>query len=253
VRVSGKRVLITGGASGVGEAAARRFHAEGATVMLVDRDADRGETIAAELGAGAWFRQADVTVEAEIEASVAAAVATLGGLDVLHNNAGMAVVGSALDTEVADWNRVHDLNLKAPWLWSKEVIPQLIKAGGGAIVFTGSTSGMVGYPGVIAYTSSKGGLMNLTRSLALELAERNITVNTVSPGHLDTPMTRAFMTDPADPAALARNLAAHAQTVPIKRLGLPEEVAAFIVFLASDDARFCTGGIYPCDGGVTAE
>ena len=110
----------------------------------------------------------------------------------------MAAVGSALDTEVADWDRVHDLNLKAPWLWSKAVVPHLLPAGGGAIVFTGSTSGMVGYRGVIAYTSSKGGLMNLTRSLALELAERNITVNTVSPGHLDTPMTRAFMTDPAD-------------------------------------------------------
>src|ERR1700760_4445044 len=123
--------------------------------MLVARDADRGETIAADLGDGAWFRQADVTVEAEIEASVAAAVSTLGGIDVLHNNAGMALVGSALDTEVADWNRVHDLNLKAPWLWSKHVVPQLLEAGGGAIVFTGSTSGMVGYPGVIAYTSSK--------------------------------------------------------------------------------------------------
>jgi NAD(P)-dependent dehydrogenase (short-subunit alcohol dehydrogenase family) len=253
VRVAGKRALITGGASGVGEASARRFHAEGATVAVVDRDVTRGEAIARELGAGAWFLQADVAVEDEIIATIAAAVSRMGGLDVLHSNAGMAAGGRAVDTDTADWDRVHNLNLRAPWLWSKHAIPHIRDAGGGSIVFTGSTSGMVGYPGVIAYTSSKGGLMNLTRSLALELAEENITVNTVSPGHLDTPMTRAFMTDPADPTALARNLAAHAQTVPIKRLGLPEEVAAFVVFLASDDARFCTGGVYPCDGGVTAE
>ena len=253
MRVSGKRVIVTGGASGIGEASVRRFHAEGASVVLVDRDRQRGEALAAELGDGVWFQQADVAVEAEVIATVAAAVERLGGLDVLHNNAGMVAGGSALATEEADWDRVHSVNVKAPWLWSKHVIPHLIQAGGGSIVFTGSTSGMVGFPGVIAYTSSKGGLMNLTRSLALEVAEQNITVNTVSPGHIDTPLTRGFFTDPDDPGALARNLAAHADTVPIKRLGLPEEIAAFVVFLASDDARFCTGAIYACDGGLTAE
>lgn len=253
MRVKGKRVIVTGGASGVGEASVRRFHAEGARVALVDRDRERGAAIAQELGDDVSFHVADVAVETEVAATVAAAVEHLGGLDVLHNNAGMVAGASAVDTQEADWDRVHDVNLKAPWLWSKHVIPHLLAAGGGAIVFTGSTSGMVGYPGVIAYTSSKGGLMNLTRSLALEVAEQNITVNTVSPGHIDTPMTRSFMTDPADPTALERNLAAHAQTLPVKRLGLPEEVAAFVVFLASDDARFCTGGIYACDGGVTAE
>ena len=106
---------------------------------------------------------------------------------------------------------------------------------------------------MIAYTSSKGGLINLVRSLALEVATEGITVNTVCPGHIDTPMTRGFFADPDDPSALERNLAAHAATVPVGRLGRPEEVAAFVVFLASDDARFCTGGIYVCDGGLTAE
>jgi NAD(P)-dependent dehydrogenase (short-subunit alcohol dehydrogenase family) len=253
MRVKDKRVIVTGGASGVGEASVRRFHAEGARVVFVDRDHERGAEITRELGGGVRFYAADVAVEAEIIATVAEAVRWLGGLDVLHNNAGMVAGSSAVETQVGDWDRVHDVNLKAPWLWSKHVLPHLVAAGGGAIVFTGSTSGMVGYPGAIAYTSSKGGLMNLTRSLALELAELNVTVNTVSPGHLDTPMTRGFLSDPGDPTALERNLAAHAQTVPIKRLGLPEEVAAFVVFLASDDARFCTGGVYPCDGGVTAE
>ena len=113
------------------------------------------------------------------------------------------VAGSdAVNTAVEDWDRTHSVNVRAPWLWSKHVIPHMRSAGGGAIVFTGSTSGMVGYPGVIAYTSSKGGLMNLTRSLALELATEGITVNTVSPGHIDTPLTRGFFTDPSDPEAL---------------------------------------------------
>lgn len=253
MRVDGKRVIVTGGASGIGAASVRRFRAEGARVALVDRDEERGAALARELGDGVSFHWADVAVEADVEAALAAAVQQLGGLDVLHSNAGLVAGASALETREADWDRVHAVNLKAPWLWSKHAIPHLLEAGAGAIVFTGSTSGMVGFPGVIAYTSSKGGLMNLTRSLALELAERDVTVNTVSPGHIDTPMTRGFFADPADPAALGRNLAAHAQTVPVKRLGRPEEVAAFVVFLASDDARFCTGGIYACDGGMTAE
>jgi len=256
MKVAGKRVIVTGGSSGIGEASVRRFVEEGASVAIVDLDEGRGSALAEELSAGsgqARFYRADVAAEDDVRRTVDAAVRDLGGIDVLHGNAGTAVIGDALNTDVATWDRVHSINLRAPWLWAKHVVPAMREAGAGAIVFTGSTSGMVGFPGVIAYTSSKGGLMNLTRSLALEFAEQNITVNTVSPGHIDTPMTRAFFSDPEDPAALGRNLAAHAQTVPIKRLGGPEEVAAFVVFLASEDARFCTGGIYACDGGITAE
>jgi NAD(P)-dependent dehydrogenase (short-subunit alcohol dehydrogenase family) len=256
MKVAGKRVVVTGGASGIGEASVRRFALEGAQVAFVDRDAERGRSISAELseaGTPVAFMDGDAADPGFIEAATGQLADALGGIDVLHNNAGMVAGADALGTDVADWDRVHALNVRAPWLWSRACIPHMRAAGGGAIVFTGSTSGMVGYPGVIAYTSSKGGLMNLTRSLALELAPEGITVNTVSPGHIDTPMTRGFFTDPDDAGALERNLAAHAATVPVKRLGLPEEVAAFVVFLASDDARFCTGGIHVCDGGITAE
>ncbi len=256
MKVAGKRVIVTGGASGIGEASSRRFAEEGARVAVVDLDETRGAALAEEIsgaGAEAIFLRADVADEAQVSASVDSVAERFGGIDVLHNNAGMVAGSDAVGTSVEDWDRTHAVNVRAPWLWSKHVIPHMRAAGGGAIVFTGSTSGMVGYPGVIAYTSSKGGLMNLTRSLALELATEGITVNTVSPGHIDTPLTRGFFADPADPGALERNLAAHADTVPVKRLGKPEEVAAFVVFLASDDARFCTGGIHVCDGGLTAE
>ena len=257
MKVKGKRVIVTGGASGIGEASARRFHEEGADVAIVDLDEERGSALAGELAADGpgrvRFHAADVVDEEAARSTIATVVDDFGGLDVLHSNAGMVAGGSAVATEQADWDRVHGVNVKAPWLWSKHAIPRLLDAGGGAIVFTGSTSGMVGFPGVIAYTSSKGGLVNLTRALALELAEQDITVNTVSPGHIDTPLTRGFFVDPDDARALERNLAAHARTVPMKRLGRPEEVAALAVFLASDDARFCTGGIHVCDGGTTAE
>ncbi len=255
MRVTGKRVLVTGAASGIGAASARRFAEEGAHVAMVDVDADSGAALAAELNGGSsqvQFHRADVADPAGVADIVAQVAEELGGIDVLHSNAGMAAGSSGLGTDIADWDRVHALNLRAPWLWSKEVLPHLLRSGTGAIVFTGSTSGMVGYPGAIAYTSSKGGLLNLTRSLALELAEQGVTVNAVCPGHIDTPMTRGFFASPDGPDALRARLQEHAETVPMKRLGRPEEVAAFVVFLASDDARFCTGGIYPCDGGMTA-
>ena len=256
MKVSGKRVIVTGGASGIGEASVRRFAAEGARVAFVDVHRDKGARLVGELadeGIQVRFHPADVRDEAAAQAVIGAVAEEFGGIDVLHSNAG-AVAGSfATETSVEDWDHVHAVNLRAPWLWSKHVIPHLRDAGGGSVVFTGSTSGMVGFPGAIAYTSSKGGLVNLTRALALELATESVTVNAVCPGHIDTPMTRGFFEVPGDPSATDANLARHAATVPVGRLGRPEEVAAFVVFLASDDARFCTGGIYPCDGGMTAE
>ena len=225
MRVAGKRVLVTGGASGIGAASARRFAAEGAHVAVVDRDAERGRAVTDELagrGASARFYRADVGDPGVVGDVVTQVAADLGGIDVLHSNAG-AVAGSTVeDTDLADWDRVHAVNVRAPWLWTKAALPYLLRSGAGAVVFTGSTSGMVGFPGAIAYTSSKGGLLNLTRSLALELAERNVTVNAVCPGHIDTPMTRGFFESPDDPGGLEGRLAAHAATVPMKRLGRPE-------------------------------
>lgn len=255
MKVSGKRVLVTGGASGIGESSVRRFVAEGAAVAIVDLDEARGTALADELsGSGTViYRRADITREAEVAAVVADVVAALGGLDVLHANAGIAVGGSAVEQTEEDWDRVYAVNVKAPWLCSKHVIPHLLAAGGGSIVITGSTSGLLGFPGVIAYTSSKGAVINLTRSLALEHAQQGIRVNCVCPGHIDTPMSRKHFEDPADPSALAAGFAMLAAQLPVNRMGTPEEVAALCVFLASDDAGFCTGGIYVCDGGLTAQ
>jgi NAD(P)-dependent dehydrogenase (short-subunit alcohol dehydrogenase family) len=255
VKVAGKRVLVTGGASGIGESSVRRFVAEGASVAIVDLDEARGSALAAELAAQGTviYRRADITREAEVSAVVADVVTTLGGLDVLHANAGIAVGGSAVEQTEEDWDRVYAVNVKAPWLCAKHVVPHLLAAGGGSIVITGSTSGLLGFPGVIAYTSSKGAVINLTRSLALEHAQQGIRVNCVCPGHIDTPMSRKHFEDPDDPSALAAGFAMLAAQLPVNRMGTPEEVAALCVFLASDDAGFCTGGIYVCDGGLTAQ
>jgi dihydroanticapsin dehydrogenase len=248
VKVAGKRVIVTGGASGIGEASVRRFVEEGARVALFDVDEARGEALAAETGAS--FHRVDVTRDAEVGAAIDRVAARFGGLDVLHANAGTARTGGSLDQTEEDWDLIFDLNVKSVWLCSKHVVPHLSAAGGGSIVITGSTSGMVGFPGVIAYTASKGAVINLTRSLALEHAARGIRVNCVSPGHIDTPLSRGHFTDPS---ALEAGFAMLAQQLAVKRMGTPEEVAAFCVFLASDDAAFCTGGIHVCDGGLTAQ
>ncbi|MBM3676904.1 MAG: SDR family oxidoreductase [Actinobacteria bacterium] len=253
MKVDGKRVIVTGGASGIGEASVRRFVAEGARVAIFDLDETRGEALASELGEAVLYRRVDVTSEAQVRAAVDEAVAALGGLDVLHANAGVARGGTAVEMSEADWDAVYAVNVKAPWLCAKHALPHLRAAGGGAIVITGSTSGLLGFPGVIAYTSSKGAVINLTRSLALEHAEEGIRVNCVCPGHIDTPMSRAFFDDPNDPSALEAGFGMLSAQLPVKRMGTAEEVAAFCVFLASDDAGFCTGGIYVCDGGLTAQ
>ena len=251
MKVSGKRVIVTGGASGIGEASVRRFVEEGARVALFDLDEARGRALAAETGAS--YHRVDVTDDAEVGAAIDQVAAELGGLDVLHANAGTARAGGSLDQTEEDWDFVFDLNVKSVWLCSKHAFPHLVAAGGGSIVITGSTSGMVGFPGVIAYTASKGAVINLTRSLALEYAEHGIRVNCVSPGHIDTPLSRGHFTDPDDPSALDAGFAMLAEQLAVKRMGTPEEVAAFCVFLASDDAAFCTGGIHVCDGGLTAQ
>jgi len=255
VKVAGKRVIVTGGASGIGEASARRFIEEGAAVAIVDLDERRGTALAEELSETglAIYRRADVTREAEVRAVVDEIASTFGRIDVLHANAGVARAGTAVEQSEAEWDLVYAVNVKAPWLCAKHTIPHLLAGGGGSIVITGSTSGLLGFPGVIAYTSSKGAVINLTRSLALEHAQQGIRVNCVCPGHIDTPMSRAHFESPDDPSALEAGFAMLAAQLPVNRMGTAEEVAAFCVFLASDDAGFCTGGIYVCDGGLTAQ
>lgn len=247
MKVVGKRVIVTGGASGIGEASARRFIEEGAAVAIVDLDEARGSALAAELSEKglAIYRRADVTKEAQVKEVVDEIASTFGRIDVLHANAGVARGGTAVEHSEAEWDFVYAVNVKAPWLCAKHTIPHLLAGGGGSIVITGSTSGLLGFPGVIAYTSSKGAVINLTRSLALEHARQGIRVNCVCPGFTRTPFTKGLLSDPVKEAKL---LALH----PLGRLGEADDIANAIAFLISAEAAWITGQAIAVDGGFTA-
>ncbi len=249
-RLPGKTAIVTGGGSGIGRASALLFAREGASVVVSDWQEESGAAVAREIeadGGAATFIRADVSKEDDVRNLIAAAVDTYGRLDVLFNNAGIEgemnePTGEAsLDT----WNRVIAINLTGVFLGCRYAIPEMLRLGGGSIVNMASVAGLVGFAGVPAYAASKGGVVQLTRTAALEYATQGIRVNAVCPGIIDTPMVRRAAPDEA-------SLAAFAQLEPMGRLGLAEEVAALALFLASDEASFVTGAIIPVDGGYVA-
>jgi len=241
-----KTLLITGGASGIGAAAARRFHAEGASVLLADLNAEAGEALAAELGEGrARFRTVDVADFGAVEAMVADAVQAFGGLDILFNNAGIGSFSSVVDLPVEDWRRVIDIDLSAVFYGCKAAIPALRARGGGAIINTASISGLAGDFFFAAYNAAKAGVINLPRSVAIDHARENIRVNAVCPGPVDTPIIAGIN-------EMQGVREAWDARVPMGRFARPEEIAAVVAFLASDDASYMTGSILAVDGGVTA-
>lgn len=247
-RIEGKRAIITGAGSGMGRAAARRFHAEGASVALVDVDAGALDAVASELGGGdsVLALPADVRDEAAIEGAVASAVGAWGGLDIVVGNAGVQLAGQddradRLSLEV--WRRTIDINLTGMFLICKHGIRALLAGGGGAVVCTASPTGQYGCAtGYDAYSSSKAGVYGLIRVMAAEYAPA-IRVNGVIPGYSDTPMT-SWVTPAEHEALLA--------TIPMRRPGTAEEVAAVMLFLASDEASYVTGAVWAADGGMTA-
>jgi NAD(P)-dependent dehydrogenase (short-subunit alcohol dehydrogenase family) len=252
-RVEGKVAVVTGGASGIGRATAGALAAEGARVAIADVDEAGGERVAAavrEAGGDAFFRRTDVRSMAEVEAVVAAAADRHGRLDVLVNNAAVAVPGSAGEVAEADWARVLDVNLSGVWRGMRAAIPRMLAQGGGSIVNLGSVQGHVGFVGWAAYAAAKGGIDALTRQAAVEYAPLGIRVNAVVPGTIMTEMNEAIMRASPDPdAVMAGWLAMH----PMGRIGQPAEVAAAIVFLASDDASFITGESLRVDGGMVVK
>ena len=247
-RFRGKTAVVTGGAGGIGRAAAVRFASEGARVVLVDLPGTGlADSVAAVERAGgeALAVPADVTRRADVERYVEAALGRFGGLDAFFNNAGiLGAVSPLVDYPEETFDRVLAVNVKAVWLGMKVVAPVLRGRGGGAIVNTASIAGLRGTPNLIAYTASKHAVVGMTKTAALELARHGIRVNAICPAPIETPMAQAL-----EAGMKRERLTA---SIPLRRYGTPEEVAALVVFLASDEAAYVTGGVYTVDGGVMA-
>jgi NAD(P)-dependent dehydrogenase (short-subunit alcohol dehydrogenase family) len=250
-RLQGRTAIITGGASGIGRRAAVLFASEGASVLVADCDRDAGQETVAAIeadGGRAHFAATDVTVAAQVEAAVAAAERIYGSLDVIFNNAGIFPSDDGLPVETSEevWDRVMDVNLKGVFLGCKYGIPALLRAGGGAIVNTASFVAVMGAATAqIAYTASKGGVLAMTREIAVAYARQGIRANALCPGPVNTPLLEELL---ADPAARARRLV----HVPMGRLAEADEVARAALFLVSEDAAYVNGTTFLVDGGITA-
>lgn len=251
-RVSGKVCLVTGGASGLGRGAAKRLAAEGAHVVIADRNAEGGAAVAAELGAPHRFEVFDVTDEAGWERVVSATVAAFGRLDVLVNSAGIAVWGNIERLTLADWQRQHAVNSDGTFLGCRAAIAAMKTTGGGSIINLSSVAGLVGVPDAAAYSSSKGAVRLLSKSIALHCARAgyNIRCNSVHPSFIDTPMVDGVVNAAKDQTKM-RAMVTHA--APLGRIGQVDEVANLILFLASDESKFITGSELVVDGGLTAQ
>ncbi|MBK7076848.1 MAG: glucose 1-dehydrogenase [Myxococcales bacterium] len=249
-RVAGKIALITGGASGIGRAAAQRLAAEGATVIVTDRDGPGAAAVAAALGAPHAAATLDVTDEAAWAAVVADAVARHGRLDVLVNSAGIGRHGDIESTTLADFRLMYRVNVEGTFLGCRAAVGAM-KAHGGAIINLSSVAGLIGVPDLAGYCASKGAVRLLTKSVALHCAKQGyrIRCNSLHPSFIDTPMVDAMAAALGDPAAAKAQLG---RAAPLGRLGHVDDVTAAILYLASDEGAFVTGAELAIDGGLTA-
>ena len=239
--LQGRVTIVTGGAQGIGEACARRFAREGAPVVIADVDDAHGNALAKELGA--TYVHCDVGDKTQVDACVAAAVKAHGRIDVLVNNAGIFKASDFLEITEADWDAMLRVNLKGSFLMGQAAAREMAKAGGGAIVNMSSVNGVLAIPSIASYNASKGAINQLTRVMALSLADKNIRVNAVAPGTIATELAaKAVLTsDEAKARIMSRT--------PMKRLGEPSEIADCVAYLASDAASYITGEIVYVDGG----
>lgn len=251
-RLEGKIALITGGASGQGRVAAQRFAAEGAKIALSDVQEDGGVQtmhMVQENGGEAYFVQGDVSAEGSAKDMVEAAVRKYGALHILYNNAG--IVGANVDSDVTHlsvetWDRILNVNLRGIFLCSKYAVPAIIQSGGGSVINTASIAGLIGSPFAgHAYTASKGGVIALTRAMAMAYAAQQVRVNAICPGGVETPMTAHFKSE-------ATQWQHYIESHPIGRVGTPEDIVHLAVYLASDESSWVTGSIFTIDGGRTA-
>ena len=250
-RLEGKVAIVTGSDRGIGKGIAIAFAKEGCKVVVNShKDTDEGYKVvedAKKLGSDAIFVVADVSREKDVKNLVGKAVNKFGKLDILVNNAGILVFGTLSTLTEKDWDRQMDVNLKGVFLCSKYAVQQMISQGkGGRIINISSIAGLVGFPGISAYCASKGGVTELTREAALDLAQYGITVNAINPGVIVTDMTKGMLEDPATNKTLLAS-------TPIGRFGQPEDIGNAAVFLALDESSFITGHNLVVDGGWTAK
>jgi NAD(P)-dependent dehydrogenase (short-subunit alcohol dehydrogenase family) len=250
-RLDGKVAVITGAASGMGRAASIRFAQEGAAVVVADLNSNGGEETVAECKktrGRAVFQRVDVMNEADIKGAVDRAVTEFGKLDVIFNNAGLGgALGKIEETTVENWDRTQAILLRAVFLGMKHAIPAIRKAGGGSIISTASIAGLQGGAGPHSYSAAKAAVVNLTKSVAIEVGPDNIRVNCICPGGINTPLI--FNNVPGGYEAVGQLLK---RLQPIARAGLPEDIAAMALFLASDESQWITGTAMVVDGGFTA-
>lgn len=238
--------MVTGGGSGIGLATVRRFAAEGAKVVVADIDAAAGSAAAQEVSGA--FVEVDVTDEEQVRALFATAAETHGGVDIAFNNAGISPPedDSILTTDIAAWRRVQEVNLTSVYLCSKYAIERMLERGRGSVINTASFVAVMGAAtSQISYTASKGGVLAMSRELGVQFARQGIRVNALCPGPVDTPLLRELFA--ADPERAARRLV----HIPLGRFAAPEEIAAAVAFLASDDASFITASQFLVDGGIS--
>jgi NAD(P)-dependent dehydrogenase (short-subunit alcohol dehydrogenase family) len=250
--LTGKRALITGGASGIGRATAKLFGQEGAAVAIADVDEVSGRAVVQTIrdaGGQAIYIFCDVSQAADCQRAVRLTVEELSGLDILFNNAGIIRRATVLETSEDEWDRLMAVNIKSVFLMSKYAIPVMEEAGGGAIINTGSGWGLVGGADAVSYCASKGAVVNMTRAMAIDHGKENIRVNCICPGDTDTGMLR----DEARQLGVPNTqFLAEAATRPLGRVGTPDDIAQAALYLASDAASFVTGTVLVVDGGGLA-
>ncbi len=252
-RLAGKVCIVTGGASGIGEATSQIFAAEGARMIIVDIQVEKGEKLAAAIGkAGgtAVFHRCDMAVHAEVKAMIEFSEKRFGRLDVIVNNAAVESPKAEVDTTEEEYDRIMDVNVKGVFLSTKYAVPLMKKNGGGSIINISSAYGMIGSIGFGAYHASKGAVRLLTKSTAVTHARDGIRANSIHPGAIDTPLLREAINTNDDPKRFEKTVA---ESQPIGRLGRPEEIAYGCLFLASDESKFCIGAELAIDGGMVAQ